>query len=285
MHLPASVHGSPSSSQVAPSSSVAVQPLAGSQTSLVQALPSSQVPVPLTQTPFLHESPTVQGLPSASQSPAFSLLYEQPAAPAQASMVQGLSSSQVPSSVSPSQSLSTPSQVSKPGVGALQSVSPVLPQVRWPLQVASTLPSLPLSTLVQVVDRDWLTAILEHLQAPTPLPEGDRGAQTLAVLPSTVGRSVQPCPVGHSASLEHLGPQKAPALPCCTQAASLPTLVVHGYDSVHGLQMKPQVGAQKLSMSAPGPDHKKHEYPSCAQFSMHFARQSLPSEVSAHRPP
>src|SRR5580765_4706380 len=67
----------------------------GMQTSLVQALPSSQVTtLPPVQLPPLHASPVVQALPSSHALVLFAC--EQPVPGSQMSSVQGLSSSHEP---------------------------------------------------------------------------------------------------------------------------------------------------------------------------------------------
>ena len=73
---------------------VVVQPMAGSQASLVQSLPSLQTTAaPGTQPPFLQASPLVQAVPSSHG--AVLLVLLQPLAGSQTSMVQPLPSSQL----------------------------------------------------------------------------------------------------------------------------------------------------------------------------------------------
>src|SRR5262249_29589929 len=84
-------HGLPSSHAAA--FGVCVQPVAGSQPSAVQGLPSSQFgPGPPTQTPPAQASPTGHALPS-SHGPA-AVVWTQPGAGAQPSAVHGFASSQ-----------------------------------------------------------------------------------------------------------------------------------------------------------------------------------------------
>ena len=84
-----SVHGSPPAA-------VAVQPLAGSQASVVQGLPSSQVRYsPGVHTPPTHVSPCVQVLPSALQLPTVGVCWQAKDAATQVSVVHALLSSQL----------------------------------------------------------------------------------------------------------------------------------------------------------------------------------------------
>ncbi len=92
-HLPPSqaspcVHADASASQGAPSSSVWVQPFAGSHVSTVQGFVSSQfLSGPGAHAPTLQMSPTVQTLPSASQGVPSSARWAQPFFASQVSVV------------------------------------------------------------------------------------------------------------------------------------------------------------------------------------------------------
>ena len=97
------------------------QPLTGSHKSLVHRLPSLQVsPLPLTQVPSLHTSPTVHTLPSLHAK--LLLLWLQPPTTAHESVVHGFKSSQS----TPCPEVQTPPTHTSPLVQALPSSHPAL---------------------------------------------------------------------------------------------------------------------------------------------------------------
>lgn len=126
-----SVHGLPSSAQ-GPSLGLCVQPPLGSQPSLVQGLASSQPCGLPRHLPSAQVSPKVQAFWSLQTFPLVGKCAHK-LSPPHVSLVQGLPSSQSPSSVRPLQSSSTPLQVSTLAVGASQRGTPPTQAFSTPL--------------------------------------------------------------------------------------------------------------------------------------------------------
>lgn len=118
---------------------------------------------PPMQSPSLQMSAVVQGFPSLQLLPVPGLCAQPLAPPHTSSVHTRLSLHSVPSSVLPSQSSSTPLQVSVAGLGASHALRPELPQTRTP-------PQVPLALLMlQVVEALLLMALGLHPQLP---PDG-----------------------------------------------------------------------------------------------------------------
>jgi hypothetical protein len=92
-HVSAPLHALPSLQEVPLATLVAVHPVAGTQASVVQALPSLQVSgVPAVQVPPWQVSPPLHRLPSEHDEPLATATFWQPVAGLQLSVVQTLES-------------------------------------------------------------------------------------------------------------------------------------------------------------------------------------------------
>src|SRR5439155_908786 len=104
----------PSAQEVPLRAAVCVQPKTGSQASLVQGLPSSQLSgVPPVHVPFWQVSAPLQRVPSGQEVPLAALVCWQPSRGSQESVVHGLpslQSSAVPAVHVPPWQVSAPSQ-------------------------------------------------------------------------------------------------------------------------------------------------------------------------------
>ena len=182
-HLPAwqlslSVQASPSSQETALSAEgvKSQAPVLVSQASSVHGFLSSHGLLgPAVHTPAWQVSLVVHGSPSLHVAP-LNGEDAQPLAGAQVSLVQGLLSSQVCSSVAPSQSLSTPSQLSGAAAAALHTGA-------LPTDAQAAAPRQPLAASVQVACVARVTAFAVHVHAAIPVVPP--GTHCLLIEPST----------------------------------------------------------------------------------------------------
>ncbi len=162
-----------------------LQPVAGAQLSSVQGLLSLQSSASPLQPLSPQTSPPVQPLPS-SQGAELGVLLQLALAPSQLSSVHTSPSSQSPSSVMPSQSLSMPSQLSFVAAAAAQvEATPAVAQARVPGQVPSSL------LASQLVASCCLAARSLHRHC-VALPPASTGWQTLRESPSIETAARQP---------------------------------------------------------------------------------------------
>src|SRR5947199_1609783 len=178
----------PSSHAVRSASVVCVQPVAGSQPSAVQLLPSLQLGGgPPTQLPPAQVSAVVQALPSSHAAVLF--VCVQPVAGSQASVVQTLPSSQLGGG--PPAQLPAPSQGSAV-VQALLSVQAmvvkrVTGQFPWPSHVVLVVQGFPSSQAV-VADVKVQLALQQLPGWPLAAPRSQSSLRSTKLLPQSSAR-------------------------------------------------------------------------------------------------